>query len=99
MPLLGAPVCGRGSRCRHLTPEVRDLAVVRVGGGEPDAVLAGAREGAGEPGGSPAGGLPSVGRVERSWVLSVVLRCRGLAPRPEAGAAPVGGAVCLLLWQ
>ena len=73
--------------------------MVRVGGGEPDAVLAGAREGAGEPGGSPAGGLLSVGRVERSWVMSVVLRCRRLTPRPEAGAAPVGGAVCLLLWQ
>ena len=65
LPLLGAPGCGRGSRRRRLTPAVRDRAVVRVGGGEPGAVLAGAREGAGELGGSPAGGLSSVGRVER----------------------------------
>ena len=62
--LLGVPGSGRGSRCRRLTLEVRDLAVVRVVGGEPGAVAVEAREGAGEPGGSPAGVLASVGGVE-----------------------------------
>ena len=44
--LLGVPESGRGSRCRRLTLEVRDLAVVRVVGGEPGAVVVEAREGA-----------------------------------------------------
>ena len=60
LPLLGAPGCGRGSRRRHQTPAVRDRAVARVGGGEPGAAMAGAREEAGELGDSPAEELPSV---------------------------------------
>ena len=84
LPLLGAPGCGRGSRRRRLTPAVRDRAVARVGGGEPGAVLAGAREGARELASAGArAGFPDLVWRDHVWRL-------GLGFVNQKSTAPAG---------